>query len=611
MNEIRGDAKTIRQLLSSAKYAIDYYQRDYKWTTKQVQELLDDLSDKFLEDYQPGEDRSQVEKYGHYFLGSIIISDRDGQKFIIDGQQRLTTVTLLLIYLHNLQSDRSDQVAISELIFSEKFARRSFNIDVPDRTPCMEALFTQTTFDETKSNESVRNMLLRYDDIDDLFPDNLKDAALPYFIDWLIENVHLVEITAYSDEDAYSIFETMNDRGLSLSPTDMLKGYLLANIIDETKRKSATDIWKTWMGTLAEIDKEAGSDCIKAWLRSKHATSIRERKRNSKPQDFDRIGTEFHRWVRENDELLRLTNSGGFSHFIETDFTFFARQYEMLVTASRTFTAGLEAVYYNGRNNFTLQFPLLLAPIASNESDTDIKRKFNVVASYVDILIARRIWNYRSIDYSTMQYAMFLVMRELRGKSLQDVAIFLAQQLSSDKETFVSNNRLRLHGGNGRQIHTLLARMTEFVEVESGMKSRFSDYMVRSGKGAYEVEHIWANLPERYKVEFANPADFDEHRNRLGGLLLLPKTFNASYGSLPYGKKHEHYNAQNLLARTLHPLAYKHNPGFLRLIERTALGFRPVELFGVNELNQRQDLYGSLAEVIWSPDRLAKAASSA
>ena len=50
-------------------------------------------------------------------------------------------------------------------------------------------------------------------------------------------NVHLVEITTYSDDVAYTIFETMNDRGLSLSPTDMLKGYLLANITDERSRQ--------------------------------------------------------------------------------------------------------------------------------------------------------------------------------------------------------------------------------------------------------------------------------------------------------------------------------------------------------------------------------------
>ena len=69
--------------------------------------------------------------------------------------------------------------------------------------------------------------MARYHDIESDFPDELGEAALPYFIDWLLENVHLIEITAYTDEDAYTIFETMNDRGLSLSLTDMLKGYLL------------------------------------------------------------------------------------------------------------------------------------------------------------------------------------------------------------------------------------------------------------------------------------------------------------------------------------------------------------------------------------------------
>src|SRR5438309_29532 len=149
MKEIRGDAKTIRQLLSGAKYTIDYYQREYKWETKQLQELLDDFLEKFLEDYEPSHERSQVEKYGHYFLGSIIVSDKDGQKYIIDGQQRLTTLTLLLIFLHNLQQNRTEQVKVSELIFSEKFSRRSFNIDVEERTACMEALFTESPFDET------------------------------------------------------------------------------------------------------------------------------------------------------------------------------------------------------------------------------------------------------------------------------------------------------------------------------------------------------------------------------------------------------------------------------------------------------------------------------
>ena len=88
MRRLEGDAKSVRSLLGGAKFAIDYYQREYLWETKQVAELIDDLAKKFLESHEPGNERSAVVQYGHYFLGSIIISDKDGQKFIIDGQQR-------------------------------------------------------------------------------------------------------------------------------------------------------------------------------------------------------------------------------------------------------------------------------------------------------------------------------------------------------------------------------------------------------------------------------------------------------------------------------------------------------------------------------------------
>src|SRR5688572_27565366 len=132
MKEIRGDSKNVRGLLSGAKYAIDYYQREYRWQTKHVAELLDDLADKFRESYEPGQERSAVDGYGRYFLGSIIISDRDGQKFIIDGQQRLTSLTLLLIFLHRNLADAEQKGQISELIFAQRFGKKSFNLNVED-----------------------------------------------------------------------------------------------------------------------------------------------------------------------------------------------------------------------------------------------------------------------------------------------------------------------------------------------------------------------------------------------------------------------------------------------------------------------------------------------
>ena len=610
MREIRGDAKNLRSLLGGAKFAIDYYQREYRWATKQVAELIDDLAEKFRDSYEPGEDRNAVENYGHYFLGSIIISDKEGRKFIIDGQQRLTTLTLLLIHMYRRLEDDQQKAQLADLIFSQRFGRRSFNIDVDERNDSMDALFTDTTFEEAGQPESVINILHRFHDVTELFPDELADSALPYFADWLIENVHLVEITAYSDADAYTIFETMNDRGLSLTPTDMLKGYLLANITDAERRNAANQLWRKLVSSLQDIGKEEDADAIKAWLRSQHARNIRERRRGAAPRDFDLVGTEFHRWVRDHEETLGLSTSGDFARFIEEDFAFYGHWYTRLRHAAENLTDGLEEVHYCAQNNFTLQYPVLLAPLRREDGEQDLLRKLRIVSVYLDILITRRIWNWRAIGYSTMQYAMFVVMRDIRGMDAATLVKTLGERLAAESETFVTNDRFRLHGTNGRQVHRLLARMTDYVETRSGRSSHYHEYVQRHGKERYEIEHIWADHPERHTDEFAHPTDFAEYRNRLGGLLLVPKSFNASYGDLPYADKRKHYLKQNLLAQSLHEDAYERDPGFDRFVHTSALPFKAHHEFHKDDLDARQDLYRRLAEQIWSPERLAQEAES-
>jgi len=604
VREILGKAQTVRELLKGVKYSIDYYQRDYKWHEKQIRELVDDLSNKFLEEYQPTHPRSKVADYPHYFLGSIIISKKESVGYIVDGQQRLTSLTLLLVLLRNLQKDRPEKVNVDELIFSERYGQKSFNLHVDERTPAMDALYEGQPFDVTGRSESVQNLGQRYYDLETYFPEELREAALPYFIDWLLENVHLVEITAYSDDDAYTIFETMNDRGLSLSPTDMLKGYLLANI-DEAKRTAANDRWRARIRELNDAGKEVESDCFKAWLRSQYATKIRERRKGAKPEDFDRIGTEFHRWLRDAADTIGLKNSDDFYRFIDHDFAFYSRQYLRLVEASQKPVAGLEHVLYNAQQGFTLQYMLLLAPLKPDDPEPLVLRKIGLVAHYLDILLTWRLWNFRSIAYSTMQYAMFVVMRDIRDLPPHALAQTLYGYLGKEDETFLSNDRLRMHQQNRQQLHRILARLTDYVETQSGQSSRYLDY-VSEGKTRYEIEHIWADHPERHTAEFSHPIDFAEHRNRISGLLLLPKSFNASYGDLTYADKLPHYNSQNLLARSLHPQCYKHNPGFLRFKEQSGLPFVAHDAFDKADLDARSQLYRQLAECIWNPTDLLK-----
>lgn len=177
MKKIDGRSKTVRELLEKVKYNIDYYQREYKWETDHIAELLEDLEAKFLASYEEDHARGDVQNYPHYFLGSMVISHKNNQNFIIDGQQRLMSLTLLLIYLNHLQKSQTDKVDVSDLIFSERYGEKSFNINVPERKACIEALFSEGDFDPSDQPESVRNIKARYDDIVELFPETLKNNA--------------------------------------------------------------------------------------------------------------------------------------------------------------------------------------------------------------------------------------------------------------------------------------------------------------------------------------------------------------------------------------------------------------------------------------------------
>ena len=604
MSDIQGKAKTVRELLKGMKYSIDYYQREYKWGKKQACDLIDDLTGKFLQEHQPHHPRVQVAKYPHYFLGAIIISKKDGANHIVDGQQRLTSLTLLLVLLRNLQLDVQDPVNVDELILSEKYGKKTFNMDIEERVSCMDALFHNQAFDATDGSESVKNLHARYHDMQDEWPEELRGKALPYFVDWLQENVHLVEITADSDDDAYTIFETMNDRGLSLSPTDMLKGYILANM-DESKRNSMEKHWRQHIAKLKECgDKDIESNFFKAWLRSQYAKTIRERSKGAAPQEFDLIGTEFHRWLRAASEQIGLISPDAFFQFIDRDFTFYIRQYQRIMMASKTKTPELEHIHYNAQHGFTLQNMVLLSPLCTDDKPQTITQKLRLTAHFLDILLARRLWNSRSTAHSTMEYAMFLLMRDIRSLSPPKLAEHLHEYLGRETEpTFADNDNLRLHGQNRRPIHHLLARLTDYIETSSGQQSRYTEYMAE-GAGRYEIEHIWADHFEPHRDEFEHPTDFSEHRNRIGALLLLPKSFNASCADLPYEEKLPHYRTQNLLAHSLHPECLDRNPGFKRFADQSGLLFKSHTSFKKSDIDARSQLYRQLAERIWNPSDL-------
>lgn len=601
MSTIEAHSKPVRELLTP-KYSIDYYQREYRWETRQIEELLDDLEASFLESYDPKHDRTKVADYAPYFLGSVVLNQKNGRTYIIDGQQRLTTLTMLLIFLKRLQPSRAD---FSSLIYSELFGKQSFNLDVPERTDVMHAIVDGDTFDTGGTEDrSVQNIWDRFQDIAELFPEPLQGDALAHFTDWLLSRVILVEIVAFSDDDAYTIFETMNDRGLSLSAAEMLKGYLLANIGSDEARSKSNERWRGRLNELVDFAKEDELDFFKAWLRAKHAESIRERKKGSTNQDFDKIGIGFHKWVRENHDAVGLRKPDDYRRFVDVDFDVFSRYYLAARGASLAPDPTLDSVYFNAQANFTLQYGLMLAPLSREDDPATARHKMRLVASFIEIFIARRAVGYRTLGYSAIVYTMFNLMKDLRSRDIDALRSYLRDRLDSLEESFDAVADFAMHQQNQGLVLLLLARMTDFVESESRLPSSMPQYLDRSRAARYDIEHIWPDTHDRYAGEFPNQTDFARYRNRFGDLLLLPERVNRSLGKVEFSKKRKAYGRQNLLAASLDPVTYQNNPGFIQFVARTGLNFRAYDAFGRKQIDERQELYRELCRVVWDPERL-------
>jgi hypothetical protein len=260
--------------------------------------------------------------------------------------------------------------------------------------------------------------------------------------------VHLVAIEAYSDEDAYTIFETMNDRGLSLSLPDMLKGYVLANIRHEEDQRAVNLTWKGQMQRLRELGEEEDVDFFKDWLRARHAETIRTGKKGWENKDFERIGSQFHRWAREQRDQLGLTDEDGFTRFVKRDLEFYAKRYREIRRAAATVTPDWEAIRYNADRGFTLQTQAMLAPLTPDDPAEITRRKIALVADFLDIWLARRVWSFRTIAYSSVKYTLFQLTKELRERDLAALSAYLRSELDQQPERFAREPRFRLHMQN-------------------------------------------------------------------------------------------------------------------------------------------------------------------
>ena len=476
---------------------------------------------------------------------------------------------------------------------------------MPEREECLNQLYiTGEYIPKSGDDESIKNMAERYDDIGDAFPDEIDSVALPYFIDWLRENVILVEITAYSDDNAYTIFETMNDRGMSLTSTEMLKGFVLSRFNKADKRDKANTFWKNEIQKLHQFDKDEDLQFFQAWLRSQYAKTIRQGKAGSSNEDFEKIGTRFHSWFKDNLKSIGIKENSeeDFDRLVHINFKYFIEAYIAILDATKVITDGLEHVFYHSRWGIaeSLGMPLMLAPLLPSDSAEITKRKINAVAYYLESFAVRRSINFRNFSASSIRYTMNSLVKEIRGKDIESLEALLKEKIEKLEENWNGVSDFRMHGMNYRFVKFLLARITSFIEEKSGINNNFATYHEkRKNAKPFEVEHIWANKFEEHRDEFDQENEFTNYRNRIGDLALLHNGTNQSFNDMPYEEKLTHYVKENLLLKSLHDQCYVNNPNFKSMINDVNLPFKAHSSFKKADINERQKLIQAICQKIW------------
>ncbi|MBL7682743.1 MAG: DUF262 domain-containing protein [Flavipsychrobacter sp.] len=469
MQFIEAKDKNLAEVLSNNRYKIDSFQREYRWQRKHIEALISDLCICFDKFYNHGDTIENYEDYGGYYMGPIVLCDDKKSLSIVDGQQRLTSFTLLLIFLHHSQSQlelRDGQLKdLKQFLYVTKGGKTTLALNVETRNQVIEHLVNspQEVFanDDNTIDESIHNIIARYEDITKLFPlEFVTQEKLPIFIEWLLDKITLVEVKAYSMDNAYTIFETMNDRGLSLNPTEILKGYLLSKIDDENKSEEMNLFWKNRIGDIKSATGGDGDlDFFRAWLRAKYAETIRTKQSGSENEDFELIGTQFHSWVKNNPNKTYLKHTDDYYFFIRSDFDFFSNLFIKIFKFKNWCTDEFEDLY---TSNFypiadSLYYPLVIAPITKIDDVITANEKINITARFIDIYTLNRSIMSKAITQSTIRYPMYELVKSIRNLNSSELEEALKYELDrvGQKDPFMTFHKM----DNWGFYHYLFARL--------------------------------------------------------------------------------------------------------------------------------------------------------
>ena len=611
--DISPDKQNIDSVFSNTAYFIDFYQREYRWTDEPVLRLLDDIFFKFKEQYARDSSLDASKKtvtayYPWYYLNTYVTNVVDGQTYIVDGQQRLTTLSLILVKLRHLAKSYQSELQgwLENKIASHHGRERTFWMNHVGHESTQQALLDGKDAKDidASSGTTAANMVANYGIISAFIDKELKEKHIfETFVFYFLHRLVLINL-AVEQTDVSMVFEVINDRGVKLQPYEILKGKLLGQIEkSELNDGGYNELWEKQASTINAFKEDETNAFFRFYLKAKYANT---RKEGTK---FD---GDYHRAMfaaEMDDKLGLLHNPANVKTFLKGAYTYYSNLFIKLREAYNSDQQPFRGVYYNSLLDLDAPFHLATAACYMNDPDED--EKIRVVSEEIDRYVSL-LHLQSAYDSNEFAESLFRTADIIREKSPETYRAAFDDELTAaiaDSRNVPEAEPLSytVFKQTGINLNTrfkryFFARIDEFLakQMNLNVKHPIADLVTKTGtKTGFHVEHILSWNDEN-RALFGNDEElFERERNRLGGILLLKGRDNISSGNESYSKKLKSYAGTLHWNETLREDSYKSKLDMNALKTGFDLDLAPLEKFGPDELEARHKLLFQLVGIIW------------
>ncbi|MBT1708415.1 DUF262 domain-containing protein [Fulvivirgaceae bacterium PWU5] len=505
----------IKDLFNGRFFEIPKYQRGYAWEAQNVQDLFDDISE-------------SIESNSSHYVGTIVLStdgDDDEKFYVVDGQQRITTLTLIISALVKKLS-KDDSIYFTRSYIEDE-GRYKLSPATRDKAYFVDLL---NGIGVAPQNKSQRTLHERFKEIElrvETIPDKKKFLKS-------LEKLEIVEFIENSEGDAIRIFQTVNDRGKPLSNVEKAKSLLiyfsnryLNRKLDDTINDYFSDIFETYddikilgesLGIRLINNKDFNEDNL---MRYHFVTYSQENYDPSAEYVFHYLKTKLSDLRKDNIDagyvqLEKFINS------YTSSLKIFFESFRKIISMAST-----DKNYYNifvVLNLSATLYPLITELATADLLDKPVSKDGKDV-TFLNLveLIDVRVYKTRGTDPKADIAKIVNAIRINTPNQIAESLMWFNQRWMT-KEQFQSNLHANIY--ENRSLNHIFITYSEELHGTEYTLKEFKEFVSKTPN----IEHILSQTPnfDPQALGFQNLQDFLDHEHQLGNLTVLEKSLNSA-----------------------------------------------------------------------------------